>query len=116
MNKGPFFRDPKPSTVRLQRGEAASRGAVERLSTVPLAAASQPLSVLLSPHLSLSLSPLPVGMASGRLLEVYLDLLSQPCRAVYLLLNACNIPHTVRTVALRKGELFLSHAKGSELV
>lgn len=43
-------------------------------------------------------------MASGRLLEVYLDLLSQPCRAVYLLLHACKIPHTVRTVALRKGD------------
>lgn len=58
--------------------------------------------------------PLRVGMASGRLLEVYLDLLSQPCRAIYLLLHACNIPHTVRTVALRKGKL-LTNAKGSEL-
>ncbi|XP_078107829.1 glutathione S-transferase theta-2 [Sander vitreus] len=39
-----------------------------------------------------------------RLLEVYLDLLSQPCRAIHILLGCTNIPHTVRTVALRKGE------------
>ncbi|XP_042277477.1 glutathione S-transferase theta-2 [Thunnus maccoyii] len=43
-------------------------------------------------------------MATGRLLEVYLDLLSQPCRAVHILLNCNNIPHRVRTVALRRGE------------
>ncbi|XP_071328430.1 glutathione S-transferase theta-2 [Trachinotus anak] len=43
-------------------------------------------------------------MATGRLLEVYLDLLSQPCRAVHVLLNCAKIPHRVRTVALRKGE------------
>lgn len=44
-------------------------------------------------------------MAPRRLVEVYLDLLSQPCRAVHILLNCTKTPHTVRTVALRKGEL-----------
>ncbi|XP_071370734.1 glutathione S-transferase theta-2 [Centroberyx affinis] len=43
-------------------------------------------------------------MATGRLVEVYLDLLSQPCRAVQILLSCNRLPHTVRTVALRKGE------------
>ncbi|XP_029985678.1 glutathione S-transferase theta-2 isoform X2 [Sphaeramia orbicularis] len=43
-------------------------------------------------------------MSAGRVLEVYLDLLSQPCRAVHILLNCTRIPHRVRTVALRKGE------------
>lgn len=45
-----------------------------------------------------------VTMATGRLVEVYLDLLSQPCRAVHILLTCTKIPHRVRTVALRKGE------------
>ncbi|KAM7415463.1 hypothetical protein PAMA_017799 [Pampus argenteus] len=43
-------------------------------------------------------------MATGRQVEVYLDLLSQPCRAVHILLSCNNIPHRVRTVALRRGE------------
>lgn len=43
-------------------------------------------------------------MATEPPLEVYLDLLSQPCRAVYILLSCARIPHRVRTVALRKGE------------
>ncbi|XP_036953105.1 glutathione S-transferase theta-2 [Acanthopagrus latus] len=43
-------------------------------------------------------------MATRRVVQVYLDLLSQPCRAVHILLNCNKIPHTVRTVALRKGE------------
>ncbi|XP_059192344.1 glutathione S-transferase theta-2 [Centropristis striata] len=43
-------------------------------------------------------------MAARRAVELYLDLLSQPCRAVSILLGCTNIPHTVRTVALRKGE------------
>ncbi|XP_044051748.1 glutathione S-transferase theta-2 [Siniperca chuatsi] len=43
-------------------------------------------------------------MATRRPVEVYLDLLSQPCRAVHILLGCTKIPHTVRTVALRKGE------------
>ncbi|XP_075938643.1 glutathione S-transferase theta-2 isoform X2 [Anarhichas minor] len=43
-------------------------------------------------------------MASRPSVQVYLDLLSQPCRAVHLLLSCTGIPHTVRTVALRKGE------------
>uniref|UniRef100_UPI0037E8E218 glutathione S-transferase theta-2 n=1 Tax=Semicossyphus pulcher TaxID=241346 RepID=UPI0037E8E218 len=43
-------------------------------------------------------------MATRRLVEVYLDLLSQPCRALHILLNCSKIPHTVRNVALRKGE------------
>ncbi|CAB1321589.1 unnamed protein product [Coregonus sp. 'balchen'] len=37
-------------------------------------------------------------------LEVYLDLLSQPCRAIHIFLNCNKIPHKVKTVALRKGE------------
>ncbi|KAM7390955.1 hypothetical protein PAMP_021680 [Pampus punctatissimus] len=43
-------------------------------------------------------------MATDRQVEVYLDLLSQPCRAVHILLSCNNIPHRVRTVALRRGE------------
>ncbi|XP_053725668.1 glutathione S-transferase theta-2 [Synchiropus splendidus] len=43
-------------------------------------------------------------MATSRVVEVYLDLLSQPCRAVKILLDRTKIPHRVRTVALRKGE------------
>ncbi|KAJ8415295.1 hypothetical protein AAFF_G00422750 [Aldrovandia affinis] len=43
-------------------------------------------------------------MAGRKALEVYLDLLSQPCRAVHIFLNHNKIPHTVKTVALRKGE------------
>lgn len=39
-----------------------------------------------------------------RQLQVYLDLMSQPCRAVQILLDSTEIPHTVRTVALRRGE------------
>jgi glutathione S-transferase len=36
--------------------------------------------------------------------EVYLDMLSQPCRALHILLSFNKVPFTVRTVALRKGE------------
>uniref|UniRef100_A0A3Q4BYY5 glutathione transferase n=1 Tax=Mola mola TaxID=94237 RepID=A0A3Q4BYY5_MOLML len=43
-------------------------------------------------------------MAAGRFVEVYLDLLSQPCRAVHILLDRTGIPQRVRSVALRKGE------------
>lgn len=43
-------------------------------------------------------------MATQRPVEVYLDLLSQPCRAVHILLGCTDIPHTVRTVALRRGQ------------
>ncbi|KAG5840398.1 glutathione S-transferase theta-2 [Anguilla anguilla] len=43
-------------------------------------------------------------MADRTALEVYLDLLSQPCRAVHIFLNHNKIPHTVKLVALRKGE------------
>ncbi|XP_054629776.1 glutathione S-transferase theta-1-like isoform X2 [Dunckerocampus dactyliophorus] len=39
-------------------------------------------------------------MATDRLVNVYLDLLSQPCWAVHILLNAAKIPHQVHTVAL----------------
>lgn len=38
------------------------------------------------------------------LVKVYLDLLSQPCRAVFIFLKNNKIPHTVDYVALRKGE------------
>ncbi|XP_028314045.1 glutathione S-transferase theta-2 [Gouania willdenowi] len=38
------------------------------------------------------------------MLQVYLDLLSQPCRAVHLLLTCTKIPHIVREVRLRRGE------------
>ncbi|MFT7808451.1 glutathione S-transferase theta-1-like [Arapaima gigas] len=40
----------------------------------------------------------------GEALEVHVDLLSQPCRALLMFLTHNRIPHTVRTVALRKGE------------
>uniref|UniRef100_H3CFN2 glutathione transferase n=1 Tax=Tetraodon nigroviridis TaxID=99883 RepID=H3CFN2_TETNG len=43
-------------------------------------------------------------MATEPPLEVHLDLLSQPCRAVHILLACTRTPHRVRTVALRKGE------------
>ncbi|CAG6016137.1 unnamed protein product, partial [Menidia menidia] len=43
-------------------------------------------------------------MEMAQPLEVYLDLMSQPCRAVHILLACTGIPHRVRTVALRKGE------------
>lgn len=43
-------------------------------------------------------------MATRGQVEVYLDLLSQPCRAVHILLTCAKIPHRVRPVALRKGE------------
>lgn len=38
------------------------------------------------------------------MLELYADLLSQPCRAVHILLNCTGTAHKLRTVALRKGE------------
>ncbi|KAM9858339.1 glutathione S-transferase theta-2 [Aulostomus maculatus] len=43
-------------------------------------------------------------MATGQQVDVYLDLLSQPCRAVLILLTRNNIPHRVHSIALRKGE------------
>ncbi|XP_056130339.1 glutathione S-transferase theta-2 isoform X1 [Lampris incognitus] len=43
-------------------------------------------------------------MTGRKAVEVYLDLLSQPCRAVHILLNYNRVPHSVRTVALRRGE------------
>ncbi|KAL0979719.1 hypothetical protein UPYG_G00188680 [Umbra pygmaea] len=43
-------------------------------------------------------------MAAVNNIEVYLDLLSQPCRAIHIFLNCNNIPHKVKTVAIRKGE------------
>uniref|UniRef100_A0A8C9S7W5 Glutathione S-transferase theta 2 n=1 Tax=Scleropages formosus TaxID=113540 RepID=A0A8C9S7W5_SCLFO len=43
-------------------------------------------------------------MAETEVLEVYLDLLSQPCRAVHIFLSHNKIPHKLRIVALRKGE------------
>ncbi|KAL6115035.1 uncharacterized protein ACO6RY_05665 [Pungitius sinensis] len=39
-----------------------------------------------------------------RPVQVYLDLLSQPCRALHVLLSCTGVPHTVRAVALRRGE------------
>ncbi|XP_061115876.1 glutathione S-transferase theta-2 [Conger conger] len=43
-------------------------------------------------------------MAGRKALEIYVDLLSQPCRAVHIFLNHNKIPHKVKMVALRKGE------------
>ncbi|XP_055054385.2 glutathione S-transferase theta-2 [Misgurnus anguillicaudatus] len=43
-------------------------------------------------------------MAGRKAVKVYLDLLSQPCRAVFIFLKNNKIPHTVDYVALRKGE------------
>ncbi|XP_076853948.1 glutathione S-transferase theta-2 [Brachyhypopomus gauderio] len=38
------------------------------------------------------------------MVKVYLDLLSQPCRAVFIFLKTNNIPHTLEIVALRKAQ------------
>ncbi|XP_072293817.1 glutathione S-transferase theta-2 [Eucyclogobius newberryi] len=38
------------------------------------------------------------------MLELFVDLLSQPCRAVRILLQCTGTVHTLRSVALRKGE------------
>ncbi|XP_047674958.1 glutathione S-transferase theta-2 [Tachysurus fulvidraco] len=38
------------------------------------------------------------------MLQVFVDLMSQPCRALIIFLTVNKIPHTVRTVALRKGQ------------
>ncbi|KAK1893352.1 Glutathione S-transferase theta-1 [Dissostichus eleginoides] len=43
-------------------------------------------------------------MAARQALQVHLDLLSQPCRALHILLACTRLPHTVRHVALRRGE------------
>ncbi|XP_056602869.1 glutathione S-transferase theta-2 [Triplophysa dalaica] len=43
-------------------------------------------------------------MAGRKAVKVYLDLLSQPCRAVHIFLKINKIPHAVEYVALRKGE------------
>ncbi|XP_063050881.1 glutathione S-transferase theta-2 [Engraulis encrasicolus] len=43
-------------------------------------------------------------MAGRKVVEVYLDLLSQPCRALQIFLRCTAIPHKVNRVALRKGE------------
>ena len=37
-------------------------------------------------------------------LKVYLDLMNQPCRALYIFMEMNSIPFDVKTVALRKGE------------
>ncbi|KAK3514820.1 hypothetical protein QTP70_032530 [Hemibagrus guttatus] len=38
------------------------------------------------------------------MLKVFVDLMSQPCRALIIFLTVNKIPHTVHTVALRKGQ------------
>nr|BAS29974.1 glutathione S-transferase theta [Cyprinus carpio] len=43
-------------------------------------------------------------MAGRQAVKAYLDLLSQPCRAVLIFLKHNKIPHTVELVALRKGQ------------
>uniref|UniRef100_A0A8C6PKL4 glutathione transferase n=1 Tax=Nothobranchius furzeri TaxID=105023 RepID=A0A8C6PKL4_NOTFU len=53
-------------------------------------------------------------MAAGRPVQVYLDLLSQPCRAVYILLTCTKIPHKVHAVA-EVGFRFGKRLKGGYL-
>lgn len=43
-------------------------------------------------------------MAGRQAVKAYLDLMSQPCRAVLIFLKNNKIPHTVEHIALRKGE------------
>uniref|UniRef100_A0A8C1MNJ4 glutathione transferase n=1 Tax=Cyprinus carpio TaxID=7962 RepID=A0A8C1MNJ4_CYPCA len=43
-------------------------------------------------------------MAGRQAVKVYLDLLSQPCRALLIFLKHNKIPHTVELIALRKGQ------------
>uniref|UniRef100_A0A672K5B8 Glutathione S-transferase theta 2 n=1 Tax=Sinocyclocheilus grahami TaxID=75366 RepID=A0A672K5B8_SINGR len=43
-------------------------------------------------------------MAGRQAVKAYLDLLSQPCRALLIFIKHNKIPHTVELIALRKGE------------
>ncbi|XP_077097831.1 glutathione S-transferase theta-1-like [Siphateles boraxobius] len=43
-------------------------------------------------------------MAGRQAVKVYLDLMSQPCRAVLIFLKNNKIPHTVEHIAIRKGQ------------
>lgn len=87
---------------------AAAGGAVEQLEPLTVCGPSEEDGQLFTGscffHQFLTDKKGPVTMATGRLVEVYLDLMSQPCRAVHILLNCAKIAHRVRTVALRKGE------------
>jgi len=46
-------------------------------------------------------------MAGRQAVKAYLDLMSQPCRAVLIFMKNNKIPHTVEHIALRKGEQHL---------
>lgn len=61
-------------------------------------------------HLTLNFNRQLSRAANNMVLKYYFDLMSQPCRALWLFLKANNIPFEECPVALRKGN---AHAKAA---